>query len=53
MSDREQIEHFETELLKLVERFRCEYEISTAGAVGVLQMQAHRLIREAIDNSEE
>lgn len=52
MSDREQVQHFESELNKLVDRFRAEYEISYAAIVGTLQIKAHMLCAEAA-NSEE
>lgn len=53
MSDREQISAFEKELDNLVSRFCAEFELSVAGAVGVLEMKKHRLIHGAIEDGED
>lgn len=50
MNDREQIDAFSHELDKLVERFCQEFQLSTAGAIGVLEMKKHELISYALDN---
>ena len=53
MSEKEQIDHFANELDKLVQRFRSEYEISYAAAVGVLYMKIHLLCAEASEKGDE
>ncbi len=53
MTDREQIAAFEADLDKLVSRYCQEFEISVAGAIGVLEMKKHRLIAEALEDGTE
>lgn len=53
MSEKEQIDHFANELDKLVERFRKEYEMTYASAVGVLEMKIHLLCAEAEERRDE
>lgn len=53
MNEREQIAHFETEIRRVIARFRAEYEISVGSAIGVLHLEAHRLAAEAIIDSED
>lgn len=48
MTEKEQTEHFETELRKLVDRFRWEYNLSYAMAIGVLTLKIADLAREAM-----
>lgn len=43
MKEREQIVHFERELERLIQRFRMEYRLSVASAIGVLQLQIHKI----------
>ena len=49
MTDREQIAAFEADLDKLVSRYCQEFQISVAGAIGVLTMKVHRLIAGALE----
>jgi hypothetical protein len=53
MSEKEQIEHLADDLDKLIERYRLEYDISYASAVGVLQMKIHTLCDDAKEQNEE
>ncbi len=53
MSDNDQVKHFADELDKLVDRFRDEYELSFAAAVGALHMKAYLLCSEAEERGEE
>lgn len=47
------IDHFGDELDRLVQRFRFEYELSYAEAVGCLTMRAHLLMSEAEELEED
>lgn len=47
MSAAEQITAFESEIAALVEKYRAEFDLPYASAIGVLHMQAGRLEREA------
>lgn len=47
MNESEQVTHFADDIDKIVDRYRDEYDISIASAVGVLQMKIHLLCREA------
>lgn len=49
----EQIQHFADEIDRIVERFRAEYDLPYASAVGVLMMKAHLLMVEAEGRSDE
>lgn len=49
----EQIQHFADEIDKIVERFRAEYDLPYASAVGTLMMKAHLLMVEAEGRSDE
>lgn len=53
MSERDQIAQLETEIDKLVDRFRAEYDITYAATIGTLQLKIHRLSCEAVEQSEE
>lgn len=44
MNHREQITHFEREVDALVTRFCMEYRLSTAAAIGVLQLAIHKIM---------
>lgn len=48
MTEKEQIKHLADDVDKLIERYRTEYDLSYAAAVGVLQMKAHLLCAETI-----
>ena len=50
MSEKEQIEHLDQELIRLIERFRKEYNLSYASVIGTLHLRAHILAQEAIDS---
>lgn len=47
MDEKDQIKQFADELDNLVDRFRDEYDLTFASAVGVLQMKIHLLCEEA------
>jgi hypothetical protein len=53
MSDQEQIFAFSDDIDRLVERYRSEFEMTYAAAVGVLFMKAQLLCSEAEDREEE
>jgi hypothetical protein len=48
MSEKEQIDRFSKELVALINRYRAEYELTLASAVGVLEVVKHELIHEQI-----
>lgn len=50
MSDSEQIQAFANDLDKLVDRYRCEFDVTFAGIVGTLQFKQFLLMQEAQDN---
>lgn len=43
---------FETELRRMVERYRREFELTYAEAVGMLTIVSHRLVHELIRREE-
>lgn len=47
MSEKEQIEHFATELDRLCDWFGDEYDLTRASVIGVLQMKLHAINKEA------
>lgn len=51
MTENEQIEHFATELDKLVDRFRSEYQMAYASVIGILHIKAHLLADEAVEET--
>lgn len=53
MNDREQIDAFAADLEALVIRYRREFDLTLAGAVGALEIQKIALITEALDDLEE
>lgn len=53
MTDREQIEAFTGEILKVVDRFRMEFQLPLASEVGALEIVQHNLLRDAFDKSED
>jgi len=53
MSEADQIKHFGDEIDRLVDRFRQEYEMTYAAAVGVLHIKAHLLCAESAERSDE
>lgn len=53
MSEKDQIDQLSNELDNLVERFRKEYDITYASAIGVLQLKIHSLGQEATELEEE
>lgn len=53
MTDNEQIDHFAKDVNALVDRYRKEFDLCYASAVGVLQMKIYSMCDEAKENSEE
>jgi len=53
MTERDQITAFADDIDRLVDRYRSEFEISLASAVGVLVMKAFLLCSEAYDRRDE
>lgn len=53
MNDKEQIEAFAEDLARLIRRYCEEFDLSTAGAIGVLEMTKHELIAFALKEEEE
>ena len=53
MKESNQIEHMDSEITKTVIRFRQEYELSYASAIGVLHLQIARLEKEALEIEED
>ena len=53
MSEADQTKAFAEELDSLVERFRQEFDLTYAGAVGVLTMKAYLLCRESDNENSE
>lgn len=53
MTEREQIDAFATDLDKLVGRYCAEFELSTASAIGVLEIKIHTLIAHAVKGDDE
>lgn len=47
------VDHLGDELDRLIDRFRNEYDMTYAEAVGVLQMKIHALCREDEESEEE
>lgn len=47
MTEREQLVAFESDLSALISRYEHEFDLSAAGAVGVLMMKVHGIIAEA------
>ena len=53
MNPSEQIDAFARDLNALVSRYCAEFELSTAAAIGVLEIKKHELIAHAIKDDEE
>ena len=53
MTDKDQTDHFANEVDNIVERYRSEYDMSYAAAVGVLQMKIYLLCDEAQKRAKE
>lgn len=53
MSEKEQIEAFEADLRKLIERYIAEFNLTTASAIGVLAIKQHELIQSALYREDE
>jgi hypothetical protein len=53
MTDKEQIEAFADELDKLVSRYEKEFDLSAAGAIGVLQFKTHAICQVAFDDNQD
>lgn len=53
MSEKEQIDAFAADLAALVSRYCAEFNLTTASAIGVLEIQKHCLIINALDSDEE
>lgn len=52
MTDPEQIDAFARDLDALVSRYCAEFQLTVAGAIGVLEIKKHELIAEALKNRE-
>ena len=52
MSHSEQINHFANEIQRVVDRFRSEYELPLASAVGVLNCVIFDLMQDAVEDEE-
>lgn len=50
---KEQIEAFADEIDNVVRRFRAEYDLTYAAAIGVLDLAKHKLLNEALGQEEE
>jgi hypothetical protein len=53
MTEREQIQAFANDVDKPIQRFRIEFQISNAGAIGVLIFAAHNIMQDARDSRNE
>jgi hypothetical protein len=56
MTGKQQMTAFSDELDKLIERFRAEFDLPYAAAIGILQIKMHALSQEAneaIDDDED
>jgi hypothetical protein len=53
MTESEQISAFESDLERLIQRYRDEFELSNAAAIGVLELQKYKLCRNCIQEAEE
>jgi hypothetical protein len=49
MTSKEQTDAFSDDLDKLIERYRAEFDMTYAQIVGVLVIQQHILIKEALE----
>ncbi len=52
MSENEQIDRFAGEIASVVDRYRKEFDLSYASAIGVLQLQQAELCNEALKDNE-
>lgn len=52
MTEREQIEHLDEEIKKVLRRFVSEYQISNASAIGVLQLNIYDICRAGTEEVE-
>lgn len=53
MSEAEQINAFMEDLTKLIARYCAEFELTTASAIGVLEIKKHQLISAALNSEDE
>lgn len=53
MTDPEQTQAFANELEKLINRYRCEFELTAATVVGVLQFQQFLIMTEVQNSHQE
>lgn len=53
MNDREQIDAFARDLDSLVSRYCAEFELTTAAAIGVLEIKKHELIAHSLLDDDE
>ena len=53
MKESKQIEMFQEDLDKLVERYSSEFDLTLASMIGVLEVKIHEIIKNTIDQSEE
>lgn len=53
MDQKEQIGRFSDDIEALIDRYRKEYDLSYAAAIGVLQIKIVLLATEALDNPDE
>ena len=48
MNQLQQIDHFATDLDTLIHRYRCEYDLSVASVIGVLEMAKLDIYRDDV-----
>ncbi len=53
MKESKQIEMFQEDLDKLVERYSSEFDLTLASMIGVLEVKIHEIIKNTIDQSED
>lgn len=53
MREREQIIHLEAEIEAVIQRFRMEYSLTVASAIGVLYLAAHKLAKSATEEDDD
>ncbi len=53
MTEGEQLDAFMADLTRLIDRYCEEFELTTAGAIGVLEIKKHQLIQAALNEGDE
>lgn len=53
MKEKHQIAHMEREVESLIQRFRMEYSISVASAIGVLYLAMHKIATQALEQDDD